>query len=196
MSTYLLTGGAGFLGINMTRYLLDRGHRVVSLDIADFDYPEKNRITEIKGDIRDRATVDRSMQGVDFVIHTAAALPLYKKEDIYSTDLDGTRNVLQSAFDNHIQRVVHISSTAVYGVPDHHPLVEDDRLHGVGDYGICKVEAEGICVEFRKKVYVCPFFAPNHLLDPKGWVFLAFSMIGRRTARDFRFWAVVIININ
>ena len=41
MSTYLLTGGAGFLGINMTRYLLDRGHQVVSLDIADFDYPEK-----------------------------------------------------------------------------------------------------------------------------------------------------------
>ena len=142
MSTYLITGGAGFLGINMTRYLLERGHAVVSLDIADFDYPEKNRIMEIKGDIRDRAMVDQAMKGVDFVIHTAAALPLYKKEDIYSTDLDGTRNVLQSALDHNVQRVVHISSTAVYGVPDHHPLVENDRLHGVGDYGICKVKAE------------------------------------------------------
>ncbi|HEY8735120.1 MAG TPA: NAD-dependent epimerase/dehydratase family protein, partial [Puia sp.] len=95
MSTYLITGGAGFLGINMTRYLLSRGHSVVSLDIADFDYPEKNRITEIKGDIRDIVMVNRAMQGIDIVIHSAAALPLYKKTDIYTTDLDGTRNVLQ-----------------------------------------------------------------------------------------------------
>ncbi len=167
MSTYLITGGAGFLGINMTRYLLDRNHKVVSLDIADFDYPEKNRITEIKGDIRDRAMVDHSMQGIDFVIHTAAALPLYKKEDIYSTDLDGTRNVLQSAFDNHIKRMVHISSTAVYGVPDHHPLVEDDKLHGVGDYGICKVKAEEICVEFRKKGLCVPIFRPKSFIGPE-----------------------------
>jgi nucleoside-diphosphate-sugar epimerase len=167
MSTYLITGGAGFLGINMTRYLLDRGHQVVSLDIADFDYPEKSRIIEIKGDIRHRETVDRSMQGIDFVIHTAAALPLYKKADIYSTDLDGTRNVLQSAFDHHIQRVVHISSTAVYGVPDHHPLVEDDRLHGVGDYGICKVKAEEICVEFRKKGLCVPIFRPKSFIGPE-----------------------------
>ena len=167
MSTYLITGGAGFLGINMTRYLLERGHAVVSLDIADFDYPEKNRIKEIKGDIRDRAMVDQAMKGVDFVIHTAAALPLYKKEDIYSTDLDGTRNVLQSALDHNIQRVVHISSTAVYGVPDHHPLVENDRLHGVGDYGICKVKAEEICVDFRKKGLVVPIFRPKSFIGPE-----------------------------
>ena len=167
MSTYLITGGAGFLGINMTRYLLERGHAVVSLDIADFDYPEKNRIKEIKGDIRDRAMVDQAMKGVDFVIHTAAALPLYKKEDIYSTDLDGTRNVLQSALDHKIQRVVHISSTAVYGVPDHHPLVENDRLHGVGDYGICKVKAEEICVDFRKKGLVVPIFRPKSFIGPE-----------------------------
>lgn len=167
MSTYLITGGAGFLGINMTRYLLDRSHKVVSLDIADFDYPEKNIIHEIKGDTRDRATVDRAMQAVDFVIHTAAALPLYKKEDIYTTDIDGTRNVLQSALDNHVQRVVHISSTAVYGVPDHHPLVEDDKLFGVGHYGICKVKAEEMCVEFRKKGLCVPVFRPKSFIGPE-----------------------------
>ncbi|MDP4130141.1 MAG: NAD(P)-dependent oxidoreductase [Bacteroidota bacterium] len=167
MDTYLITGGAGFLGINLTRYLLERGHRVVSLDIADFDYPEKNIIQEIKGDIRDRAAVDRAMQGVDFVVHTAAALPLYKKQDIYSTDLDGTRNVLQSALDNGVQRVVHISSTAVYGVPDHHPLVEEDKLFGVGDYGICKVKAESICVEFREKGLCVPVFRPKSFIGPE-----------------------------
>jgi nucleoside-diphosphate-sugar epimerase len=167
MGTYLITGGAGFLGINMTRYLLDRGHQVVSLDIADFDYPEKGRITEIKGDIRDRAKVDSAMKGIDFVIHSAAALPLYKKADIYSTDLDGTRNVLQSAFDHDIQRVVHISSTAVYGVPDHHPLMEEDKLYGVGDYGICKVGAEEICMEFRKKGLCVPIFRPKSFVGPE-----------------------------
>jgi len=167
MSKYLITGGAGFLGINMTRYLLDRGHQVVSLDIADFDYPEKSRITEIKGDIRDRAMVDKAMQGIDFVIHTAAALPLYKKEDIYTTDLDGTRNVLQSALEHQIQRVVHISSTAVYGVPDHHPLVETDRLHGIGDYGICKVKAEEICVDYRKKGLCVVIFRPKSFIGPE-----------------------------
>ena len=95
--TYLITGGAGFLGINLARYLLARGHRVVSLDIADFDYPERSQITEIKGDIRDRAKVDEAMQGVDIVVHTAAALPLYTERDIMTTDVDGTRNVIDSA---------------------------------------------------------------------------------------------------
>ncbi len=167
MSKYLITGGAGFLGINLTRYLLERGHRVVSLDIADFDYPEKNRITEIKGDIRDQQTVNNAMKGIDFVVHTAAALPLYSRADIYSTDLDGTRNVLQAAFSHQIKRVIHISSTAVYGVPDHHPLVETDRLHGVGDYGICKVGAEEICLEFRNKGLCLPIFRPKSFIGPE-----------------------------
>lgn len=165
--TYLITGGAGFLGINMTRYLLERGHKVVSLDIADFDYPEQNIINPIKGDIRDRAMVDRAMQGVHFVIHTAAALPLYKKEDIFSTDLDGTRNVLQSALDHGVDRVVHISSTAVYGVPDHHPLVETDPLSGVGPYGIAKVKAEEICREFREKGLCVPIMRPKSFIGPE-----------------------------
>src|SRR5688572_13790389 len=116
--TYLITGGAGFLGINMARYLMAKGQRVVSLDMASFDYPEQSQITEVRGDIRDRAAVERAMAGVDVVIHTAAALPLYKPEDIYSTDIDGLRMVLDVAFANKVERVVHISSTAVYGIPD------------------------------------------------------------------------------
>ncbi|PMP87083.1 MAG: epimerase, partial [Chloroflexus aggregans] len=51
----LITGGAGFLGINLARYLLARGYIVRSLDIAPFDYPERNQIEEHTGDIRDRA---------------------------------------------------------------------------------------------------------------------------------------------
>ncbi|MDP9041458.1 MAG: NAD(P)-dependent oxidoreductase, partial [Bacteroidota bacterium] len=75
--------------------------------------------------------------------------------------------VLQSALDHYIQRVVHISSTAVYGIPDHHPLVEEDRLYGVGDYGICKVGAEEICVTFRKKGLCVPIFRPKSFIGPE-----------------------------
>jgi nucleoside-diphosphate-sugar epimerase len=163
----LITGGAGFLGINMTRYLLERGHNVTSLDFADFDYPERGQITEIKGDIRDRAKVDEAMQGIDIVIHTAAALPLYSEEDIFSTDLDGTRNVIDSAQQNGAERFIHISSTAVYGVPDHHPLYEDDQLIGVGPYGKAKIQAEEVCLEYRAKGMCVPIIRPKSFIGPE-----------------------------
>lgn len=165
--TYLITGGAGFLGINLVRYLLARGHHVKSLDIAPFEYPERSQITEIMGDIRNRADVDGAMQGVDVVIHTAAALPLYKEEDIYSTDIDGTRNVLDSAFRHKVARAVHVSSTAVYGVPDHHPLLETDALIGVGPYGKAKIMAEEVCIEYREKGLVVPIIRPKSFIGPE-----------------------------
>ncbi len=73
----LITGGAGFLGINLARHLLSRGYAVASLDVEDFDYPERDRVEVIRGDIRNKAVVDRAIEGADFVVHTAAALPLY-----------------------------------------------------------------------------------------------------------------------
>jgi nucleoside-diphosphate-sugar epimerase len=165
--TYLITGGAGFLGINMVRFLLDAGEQVVSLDIAPFDYPEKNRVKVITGDIRDRSSVDRAMAGVDIVVHTAAALPLYKPADIYSTDIDGTHNVLQSALDHKVDRAIHVSSTAVYGIPDHHPLLEDDKLQGVGPYGEAKVKAEEVCKEYRQKGLCVPILRPKSFVGPE-----------------------------
>jgi nucleoside-diphosphate-sugar epimerase len=165
--TFLITGGAGFLGINMTRYLLQRGHTVASLDIADFDYPERSQIKEVKGDIRNRADVDRAMQGVDIVIHTAAALPLYKPEDIFSTDIDGTRTILESAKAHGVQRVIHVSSTAVYGVPDHHPLYETDPMVGVGPYGKAKIDAERVCESFRQQGMCVPIIRPKSFIGPE-----------------------------
>ena len=102
---YLVTGGAGFLGINLIRFLLKRGHTVTSLDIAPFNYADvADRIQIITGDIRDRAAVDRAMQGAEIVVHGAAALPLYPREDIYTTNIDGTRNVLESAYQHRVER--------------------------------------------------------------------------------------------
>ncbi|MBL8162195.1 MAG: NAD-dependent epimerase/dehydratase family protein [Anaerolineae bacterium] len=165
--SYLITGGAGFLGINLVRYLLSRGHKVTSLDIADFEYPERGQITEIKGDIRDRATVDRAMQGINIVIHTAAALPLYSEADIFSTDIDGTRNMIDSAHKHGVERFVHVSSTAVYGIPDHHPLLENDKLDGVGPYGKAKIQAEEVCLEYRKKGMCTPIIRPKSFIGPE-----------------------------
>lgn len=164
---YLITGGAGFLGINMVRYLLARGHPVTSLDIAPFDYPERSQIREVRGDIRDRAAVDDAMQGVQIVIHAAAALPLYSEADIFSTDVDGTRNVIDSAYQHSVERFIHISSTAVYGIPDHHPIYEDDKLDGVGPYGKAKIQAEEVCLEYRRKGMCVPIIRPKSFVGPE-----------------------------
>ncbi len=167
MAKVLITGGAGFLGINLCRHLLARGHSVVSLDIADFDYPEREQICEITGDIRDRAAVERALQGVDTVVHAAAALPLYPPDEIYSTDVEGTRNVIDAAFRAEVKRFVHISSTAVYGIPDHHPLLEDDERVGVGPYGEAKVRAEDVCFGFRDQGMVVPVIRPKSFVGPE-----------------------------
>jgi nucleoside-diphosphate-sugar epimerase len=165
--TVLVTGGAGFLGINVTRFLLKKGCRCRSFDLAPFDYPEKDRVTVLTGDIRDLPRLRETMRGVDWVVHTAAALPLYTPEDIYTTDVLGTRNVLEAAQENKVKRVVHISSTAVYGIPDHHPLREDDRLDGVGPYGEAKILAEYECLKYRARGLVVPIIRPKSFVGPE-----------------------------
>jgi len=164
----LITGGSGFLGINLVRYLLDKGqYKLAVLDIAEFDYPEKDRITFIKGDIRDKKAIKYAMNGMQAVVHTAAALPLYSKADILSTDVNGTRNLLEEAFTNGVGRFVHISSTAVYGIPDHLPLLEDDQLDGVGPYGQAKILAENVCLEYRTKGMCIPIIRPKSFIGPE-----------------------------
>jgi len=164
----LVTGGSGFLGINIIRYLLNEGHDIVSLDIADFDYQDtKSRIGIVKGDIRNSSLVDEAMKGIDIVIHAAAALPLYSKEEIFSTDIEGTRILLTSAEQHQVKRFIHISSTAVYGIPDHHPLLEDDKLYGVGPYGKAKIGAENVCLEFRTKGMCVPILRPKSFIGPE-----------------------------
>lgn len=162
-----ISGGSGFLGINLVRYLLERGFEVVAFDILPFDYPERDRVTAVLGDIRDRGAVDRAMEGIDLVVHTAAALPLYTAEEIYTTDVEGTRIVMDSALRHGVKRAVHISSTAVYGIPDHHPLAEDDRLDGVGPYGQAKIQAEMVCLEYRARGLCTPIIRPKSFIGPE-----------------------------
>ena len=167
MARVLVTGGAGFLGINLVRYLLERDHEVTSLDLAEFDYPEKDRIRAVTGDIRDKTAVAEAMEGAGWVVHCAAALPLYSKEDIFSTDVEGTRTVAAEAHRRNVERLVHVSSTAVYGVPDRHPLYEDDKLDGVGHYGQAKIDAEEVCLAYRAKGLCVPIVRPKSFIGPE-----------------------------
>jgi nucleoside-diphosphate-sugar epimerase len=164
----LVTGGSGFLGINLIRHLHSKGYELVNLDIAEFDYPDmKGIIKDVRGDIRKEADVERAMEGVDFVVHCAAALPLYSPQDIYTTDVEGTRMLLEVAHRHNVKRFVMISSTAVYGIPDHHPLYETDRLIGVGPYGQAKIQAEMVCLEYRAKGMVVPIIRPKSFIGPE-----------------------------
>lgn len=164
---FLVTGGSGFLGINIVRYLLKEGHSIISLDLEPFNYPEQDSIKWVIGDIRNPAQVDECMKEVDMVVHTAAALPLYTEEEIYSTDVKGTRILLEAAQRHKVKRFIHISSTAVYGIPDHHPLYENDKLDGVGPYGKAKIQAEEVCIEFRKKGMCVPVLRPKSFIGPE-----------------------------
>ncbi len=163
-----ITGISGFLSINLVRYLLAHGYTdIAGIDLVDFDYPERNKIDFLQGDIRNKEDLKKSMKGADIIVHTAAALPLYSPEDIYTTDIVGTRNVLEQAVAYGAKRFIHISSTSVYGVPDHHPLFETDPVHGVGPYGEAKVKAEEICAEFREKGLVVPILRPKSFIGPE-----------------------------
>ena len=163
-----ISGISGFLSINLVRFLRANGYTDISgIDLVDFTYPERDQITFLQGDIRDKEAVRESMDGADVVIHTAAALPLYTPEDIYSTDVVGTRNLLNQAKEYGVKRFIHISSTAVYGVPDHHPLFETDPVDGVGPYGEAKVEAEAVCEGFREDGMCVPIIRPKSFVGPE-----------------------------
>ena len=165
--TCLITGGSGFLGINLTRLLLSLGVPVRSLDIAPFDYPEKGRVDAILGDIRHVDTVERAMTDVDVVVHCAAALPLAGEAEILSTGVDGTRVLLEAAARHRASRFIFISSTAVYGIPQHHPIGEDDALQGVGPYGVAKIEAERLCTDFRARGLCVTILRPKSFVGPE-----------------------------
>ena len=166
MSTIFVTGGAGFLGINLIRKLLLEGHEVISYDLQEFGYPEKTRVTHVVGDIRDGASLLKAMGGAQAVVHAAAALPLNTDHDIKTVDIDGTRNVIEAASALGIARFIHISSTAVYGVPTVGGMTEESPMVGVGTYGKAKIVAEEIVSSFRDKMAVT-IIRPKSFIGPE-----------------------------
>ena len=182
----LVTGGSGFLGINLIRHLRSKGFtRIRSIDLVPFEYPEKGEVEAIVGDIRDVPVLEKAAEGVTWVIHTAAALPLYSGQGIMTTDVDGTRNVMAAALKAGVQRAVMISSTAVYGIPDHHPLYETDRLIGVGPYGRAKIMAEEQCLAARGQGLCVPIIRPKSFIGPERLGVFALFYDWARTGHGF-----------
>lgn len=145
----LITGGAGFVGINLCRFLLAGGFAVRTLDTASFNYPECTSVDVMQGDVRDAIRVDHAMRGVKCVVHAAAAAPWSPVEETFSANVAGTWMVLQTAMRHHIQRFVFMSSATVYGAQPNHLVHEADALRGAGSYAESKIEAERLCERAR-----------------------------------------------
>lgn len=140
---WLVTGGTGFLGLHLCRYLRSLGHEVTTFDIAEMPSDECiPGVKEIRGDIRDPAQVDAAVAGCNYVAHCAAALALAKPAEITAVNAGGTANLLAACTKHKVKRLVYVSSTAVYGMPKFHPIYEDAPLDPMGDYGVSKAEAE------------------------------------------------------
>lgn len=144
----LITGGSGFLGFHLIKRFLKDKHQLTILDRDDL--PETKLLTKLKflkGDVRDSNLIKSACQNQDLIIHAAASLPLESPDQITTTTINGTQNIIDSSDPK--TKIIYISSTAVYGVPTKHPILETDPLVGVGPYGIAKIEAEKICIKHR-----------------------------------------------
>ena len=165
-----VSGGAGFLGLHVTRRLVAEGHSVRTLDLASLEDPlvGGGDVEEVIGDVRDEADVRALVDGADVVVHAAAALPIQSsREAIRSVNVDGAANVLVAALEAGVRRAVVISSTAVYGVPEKHPIYEDDPLVGVGWYGESKIDAERVAEEVGKRGLETVILRPKTFVGPE-----------------------------
>jgi nucleoside-diphosphate-sugar epimerase len=166
---WAITGGAGFLGLHLARRLLADGHDVRTLDLAPLDDARlEQQVEEQRGDVRDVSAVARLVRGADVLVHAAAALPIQaSRESIRSVNVGGTGVALATAADAGVGRAVLISSTAVYGVPKHHPIAEDAPLVGVGHYGESKIDAEEVARDFGRHGLEVVIIRPKTFIGPE-----------------------------
>jgi nucleoside-diphosphate-sugar epimerase len=166
----VVTGGTGFLGLHTCQYFSRRGVEVTAFDQKAFNEEDNvENIDYIEGDVRDEDAVNDVLTTTDpdVIVHTAAALPLWDDATIRDVTINGTRSVLWAARDAGVDRVVYISSTAVYGTHDTHPITETSPLDGVGPYGESKIEAENVCQDFRRLGMCVPILRPKTVIGPQ-----------------------------
>lgn len=166
-----ITGGAGMLGGSLVRKLTTEGVSPLSVDVRHGSGPtgqatSDRQLRQATADIRDTAALIGLFRGMDAVIHCAGALPSYPAAQIHSVIADGTRSALEASWSAGVPRFVHISTTAVYGLPTHVPTPEDYPLEPVDDYGRAKVAAEQACAEYRAKGMCVPVLRPKTFLGP------------------------------
>ena len=184
---FLVTGGAGFIGSNLVdRLLAEDGEVTILDDFNDFYDPAIKRanveafakpVRVVEGDLRDLAAVHDSMEDVDVVIHLAARAgvrPSIEHPRLYfSTNVDGTFNVMEAARDAGIKRVIFASSSSVYGVNKKVPFAESDPiLRTISPYAATKIAGEQICSNF------------SHLHDMRVVCLRFFTVYGPRQRPD------------
>jgi dihydroflavonol-4-reductase len=158
----LVTGAAGFIGSHVARALVAAGHQVRALHLPGDDLRNLAGlpVDRIAGDVTDRASVDRAVDGVDWVFHLAAiyALWLRRPERMRRVNVGGTRNVLEAAADAGVRRVVYTSSIAVFGGQGPgRDATEDSRfaLAATGDlYSRTKYESHQVAVRMARRLDV------------------------------------------
>jgi len=156
---FLVTGGAGFIGSHLVEALVKRGEQVTVLD--DFSSGQRHhlascldRITLIEGDVRDVATVQRTVRGVRFILHQAALRSVPKSlrypAEYHAVNVSGTLNVLLAAREAKVQRVVCASSSSIYGETEHLPQREDQAVRPLSPYALTKWMGEQYCQLFSR----------------------------------------------
>ena len=157
MATYLVTGGAGFIGSNLVQELIKRGEKVRVID--NFSTGKKENIQDflprielIQGDIKDLDRVREAVKGVDFVLHEAAlsSVPRSIEHPLATSEsnINGTLNVLTAARETGVKRVVYASSSSVYGDSLTLPKREEMTPNPLSPYAVSKLTGEYYCQVF------------------------------------------------
>ncbi len=156
----LVTGADGFIGSHLTEMLLEKGCKVRALSYYNsFNYwgwleelPQSERLEVVSGDIRDTHFVDELVKDVYVVFHLAAliAIPFsYRAPDSYiDTNIKGTLNICQAALRHKVQKVLHTSTSEVYGTAQYVPIDERHPLQPQSPYSASKIGADAIAMSF------------------------------------------------
>jgi nucleoside-diphosphate-sugar epimerase len=141
----LVTGGSGYFGTVLAEEALARGDDVRIFDLNP-PGPTLAAADFVAGDVRDRSAVRSACSGIDLVLHNVAQVPLAKDRALFDdVNVGGTANVLVAAREARVGKVVHTSSSAVFGIPEHNPVTEASVCRPLEAYGRAKLRAELLC---------------------------------------------------
>ncbi|MGB8859318.1 MAG: NAD-dependent epimerase/dehydratase family protein [Ilumatobacteraceae bacterium] len=147
MTVSLVTGGSGYFGSLLVHRLVAAGHTVRVLDLNDVD-DRPTDVDVVLGDIRDARVVAEAVAGVDVVYNNVAQVPLAKDEELLRTvNVDGTVLLLAECARAGVRKVVHTSSSAVFGVPRSNPVLPSTVPSPAESYGHAKLAAEWACLD-------------------------------------------------
>ena len=130
MGTYLVTGGSGFFGQIMSRYMIGKGHTLVNIDLCDSEFKDERFIC-FKGDIRDKELLEKifSSYKFDAVFHFAAMLAHERKmmKELWTSNVDGTQNILDMCINHGVDKIIFTSSNCLWGRNFDYPVTEEEE---------------------------------------------------------------------